>query len=189
MYPLVGSKRTAFHSGDRRLIRPDTLNRACGVALLEARTHAEDEIPCVLSIGSYTTFRYDDLSVEVPQPGTRDDVELRVNVTNKAREPEMKLRKSMCEKAARLISQLAVHVPSLRENLNRRDWMDFHPSGMIRVLHIGSGDSDMLSNRRNLNVRVIAARTGGNRIGLCYVVLANDLECEIAAFRADVTGI
>jgi hypothetical protein len=47
----------------------------------------------------------------------------------------------------------------LRENLNRRDRMDFHPSRMIRVLHVRSDDSDVAAVQADSDRSVQQVRT------------------------------
>lgn len=66
--------------------------------------------------------------------------------------------------------------------------MDFHPLRVIGVLHVGSDDPNVGSDRGKLNRRVIAAarRTG---ISLRHMVFANGLEDEIAAFVAEISSI
>lgn len=56
---------------------------------------------------------------------------------------------------------------------------------VIGVLHVGADDSDVGPYRGKLEFRVVAAARS-NSVSLSYMVLADDLEDEIAAFIAEV---
>ena len=56
------------------------------------------------------------------------------------------------------------------------DRMNFHPLGVIRVLHIGPHDANAGSHRRNLHWTVISEGAGYLGVLLSYRELADDLE-------------
>jgi hypothetical protein len=67
--------------------------------------------------------------------------------------------------------------------------MDLHPLGMVRVLHICSHDAHVGPYRWNLDRAVVGLGTRCLSVRLSHVEFTDDLEHQIPALIAHVSGI